>query len=64
MCGYTRPASSTITPVSSPASSAVTLVGSLGELDLIPACPTYFDSRIVCIAVISDLQDHILLVSF
>ncbi|KAF3511989.1 hypothetical protein F2Q69_00007287 [Brassica cretica] len=35
-----------------------------GELDLIPACPIYFDSRIFRIAVISDLQDHILLVSF
>ncbi|KAF3570418.1 hypothetical protein F2Q69_00059672 [Brassica cretica] len=74
-CGCPRPASSTTALVSSPASgtvvwlcsptsSAVTRVGSPGELDLIPACPTYFDSRIFRIAVISDLWDHILLVSF
>ncbi|KAF3521837.1 hypothetical protein F2Q69_00047569 [Brassica cretica] len=63
-CGFTRPASSAISPVSSPASSAVTRVGSPGELNLILACPTYFDFRIFRIAVISDLRDHILLVLF
>ncbi|KAF3546281.1 hypothetical protein DY000_02005052 [Brassica cretica] len=63
-CGYTRPASSTVVWLCSPASSAFTRVGSPCELDLIPACTTYFDSHIFCIAVISDLRDHILLVSF
>ncbi|KAF3590467.1 hypothetical protein DY000_02024956 [Brassica cretica] len=62
--GSARWASATTRRFSLPASLVVTRVGSPGELDLIPACLTYFDSRIFRIAVISDLRDHILLVSF
>ncbi|KAF3569723.1 hypothetical protein F2Q69_00059649 [Brassica cretica] len=61
-CGYTRPASSTVTPLAGELNRGVVVLA--GELDLIPACPTYFDSRIFRIAVISDLRDHILPVSF